>query len=120
MGWKPKSAEGIPGKRHQRRTRGASLKGSGRIFNMLGKYESRWSREVTALHLHFQKVILLHITNDWRGSTPNSKEVPSKSKMSRSTEVFPITLPFATPLVTSPGHPASPSRFLSPRPPGRN
>ena len=76
MGWKPKSAEGIPGKRHQRRTGGASLKGSGRIFNMLGKYESRWSREVTALHLHFQKVILLHITNDWRGSTPNSKEGP--------------------------------------------
>ena len=50
--------------------------GSGRIFNMLGKYESPWSREVTALHLHFQKVILLHITNDWRGSTPNSKEGP--------------------------------------------
>ena len=56
MGWKPKSAEGIPGKRHQRRTWGASLKGSGRIFNMLGKYESHWSREVTALHLHFQSL----------------------------------------------------------------
>ena len=69
MGWKPKSAEGIPGTRHQRRTWGASLKGSGGIFNMLGKYESRWSREVTALHLHFQKVILLHITDDWISSS---------------------------------------------------
>ena len=41
---------------------------------MMGKYKSRWSREVTELHLHFQKVILFHITNDWRDSTPNSKE----------------------------------------------
>ena len=26
--------------------------GSGRIFNMLGKYESRWSREVHEVHIH--------------------------------------------------------------------
>ena len=44
------------------------MKESGRILNMMGKYKSSWSREVTELHLHFQKVILLHITNDWRGS----------------------------------------------------
>ena len=48
------------------------MKGIGRIFNMMGKYKSRWSRMVRELHLHFQTVILLHITNDWRDSTPNA------------------------------------------------
>ena len=43
--------------------------GIGHIFNMVGKYKSRWSRMVTELHLHFQTVILLHITNDWRVSS---------------------------------------------------
>ena len=52
------------------------MKGIGRIFNMMGKYKSRWSRMVTELHLHFQTVILLHVTNDWRDSTPNAKEGP--------------------------------------------
>ena len=52
------------------------MKGFGPIFNMMGKYKSSWSREVIALHLHFQKVILLHITNDWRDSTPDYKEGP--------------------------------------------
>ena len=41
-----------------------------------GKTQEQWSREVTELHLHFEKVILLHITSDWRGSTPNYKEGP--------------------------------------------
>ena len=30
--------------------------------------------DLLELHLHFQTVILLHVTNDWRDSTPNAKE----------------------------------------------
>ena len=46
MGWKPKSAEGIPVKRHQRLTWGTSMKGCDHIFNMMGKYKSSWGREM--------------------------------------------------------------------------
>ena len=52
------------------------MKGFGHIFSMMGKYKSSWSREVIELHLHFKKVILLHITHDWTDSTPNYNEVP--------------------------------------------
>lgn len=52
------------------------MKGFGHIFTMMGKYKSSWSREVIELHLHFQKFILLHNTNDWSDSTANYKEGP--------------------------------------------
>ena len=52
------------------------MKGFGRMLHMMGKDKSSWSSEVIELDLHFRKVILLHITNDWRDSTPNSKEGP--------------------------------------------
>ena len=52
------------------------MKGFGRILNMMGKYKSIWRREVIEWDLHLKKVILLHMTNDWRDSTPNYNEVP--------------------------------------------
>ena len=52
------------------------MKGFGRMLHMMGKDKSSWSSEVIELDLHFRKVILLHMTNDWRDSTPNYNEVP--------------------------------------------
>ena len=61
MGWKPKSAEGIPGKRHQRRTWGASLKGSGRIVNtkLLGIWRTT---KMSALMRKVEKAMGTHFS----------------------------------------------------------
>ena len=58
------------------------MKGIGRIFNMMGKYKSRWSRMVRELHLHAGYKINTHkslaflYTNNEKTERENKETIP--------------------------------------------
>ena len=74
----PVSNPGLPHSRQKTSEKNVRSKPEGKwsFRQYAGKIPEPLEQGGDSIASAFPKVILLHITNDWRGSTPNSKEGP--------------------------------------------